>query len=248
MSHHVFFLIETLPCDSDCQHCHIIMITLSSPLLSSPLLSSPLQPRHAIKLLSVLNQMPQRHGPDTFFNFPGRSAAVRRTNTHTHLSFIFSKLALCILCTTAKEPAHLKGDIFFRFIIFIFRYSGLDALILNSASQCSWLFKPPPPKHPVSSDWSAHTRLTRWYRSQQQSSQSNQSIMRMCDMVMCCDVTKSRDLRQDNWRGTSGAVFSVGKMSICSCRLFNFQTFLHAQEPTTHWKTRNWHESRTGLL
>ncbi|KAL4647760.1 neurobeachin isoform X7 [Arapaima gigas] len=32
-------------------------------------------PRHAVKLLSVLNQMPQRHGPDTFFNFPGRSAA-----------------------------------------------------------------------------------------------------------------------------------------------------------------------------
>ncbi|KAJ3589733.1 hypothetical protein NHX12_010576, partial [Muraenolepis orangiensis] len=30
-------------------------------------------PRHAIKLLSVLNQMPQRHGPDTFFNFPGRT-------------------------------------------------------------------------------------------------------------------------------------------------------------------------------
>lgn len=34
------------------------------------------QPRHAVKLLSVLNQMPQRHGPDTFFNFPGCSAAV----------------------------------------------------------------------------------------------------------------------------------------------------------------------------
>uniref|UniRef100_A0A8C7ZYH2 Neurobeachin b n=1 Tax=Oryzias sinensis TaxID=183150 RepID=A0A8C7ZYH2_9TELE len=32
-------------------------------------------PRHAVKMLSVLNQMPQRHGPDTFFNFPGRSAA-----------------------------------------------------------------------------------------------------------------------------------------------------------------------------
>lgn len=27
-------------------------------------------------MLSVLNQMPQRHGPDAFFNFPGRSAAV----------------------------------------------------------------------------------------------------------------------------------------------------------------------------
>ncbi|XP_053176424.1 neurobeachin isoform X2 [Scomber japonicus] len=32
-------------------------------------------PRHAVKVLSVLNQMPQRHGPDAFFNFPGRSAA-----------------------------------------------------------------------------------------------------------------------------------------------------------------------------
>ncbi|MBN3301563.1 NBEA protein, partial [Amia calva] len=36
---------------------------------------SAVWPRHAVKLLSVLNQMPQRHGPDTFFNFPGRSAA-----------------------------------------------------------------------------------------------------------------------------------------------------------------------------
>ncbi|KAM9733236.1 neurobeachin isoform 4-T4 [Menidia menidia] len=32
-------------------------------------------PRHAVKMLSVLNQMPQRYGPDAFFNFPGRSAA-----------------------------------------------------------------------------------------------------------------------------------------------------------------------------
>lgn len=36
---------------------------------------SGIWPRHAVKLLSVLNQMPQRHGPDTFFNFPGYSAA-----------------------------------------------------------------------------------------------------------------------------------------------------------------------------
>uniref|UniRef100_A0A7N6B3L6 Neurobeachin n=1 Tax=Anabas testudineus TaxID=64144 RepID=A0A7N6B3L6_ANATE len=34
-----------------------------------------LWPQHAVKMLSVLNQMPQRHGPDAFFNFPGRSAA-----------------------------------------------------------------------------------------------------------------------------------------------------------------------------
>ncbi|KAL7849127.1 hypothetical protein SRHO_G00207500 [Serrasalmus rhombeus] len=33
------------------------------------------RPKHAVKLLAVLNQMPQRHGPDAFFNFPGRSAA-----------------------------------------------------------------------------------------------------------------------------------------------------------------------------
>ncbi|XP_037533810.1 neurobeachin [Nematolebias whitei] len=32
-------------------------------------------PKHAVKMLSVLNQMPQKHGPDVFFNFPGRSAA-----------------------------------------------------------------------------------------------------------------------------------------------------------------------------
>uniref|UniRef100_A0A669DKR3 Neurobeachin n=1 Tax=Oreochromis niloticus TaxID=8128 RepID=A0A669DKR3_ORENI len=35
-----------------------------------------LWPKHAVKMLSVLNQMPQRHGPDAFFNFPGRSAAI----------------------------------------------------------------------------------------------------------------------------------------------------------------------------
>ncbi|XP_053279356.1 neurobeachin isoform X2 [Pleuronectes platessa] len=34
-----------------------------------------LWPKHAVKMLSVLNQMPQRHGPDALFNFPGRSAA-----------------------------------------------------------------------------------------------------------------------------------------------------------------------------
>ncbi|XP_072248234.1 neurobeachin isoform X3 [Leuresthes tenuis] len=32
-------------------------------------------PKHAVKMLLVLNQMPQRHGPDSFFSFPGRSAA-----------------------------------------------------------------------------------------------------------------------------------------------------------------------------
>lgn len=40
------------------------------------LILSCVQPKHAVKMLSVLNQTPQRHGPDAFFSFPGRSAAV----------------------------------------------------------------------------------------------------------------------------------------------------------------------------
>lgn len=36
------------------------------------------QPPHAGKLLSVLKHMPQKYGPDAFFNFPGKSAAVCR--------------------------------------------------------------------------------------------------------------------------------------------------------------------------
>ncbi|GFV45030.1 neurobeachin [Trichonephila clavipes] len=32
-------------------------------------------PRHSVKLLSVLRQLPQRHGPDTFFSFSGKKGA-----------------------------------------------------------------------------------------------------------------------------------------------------------------------------
>lgn len=34
------------------------------------------QPRHAVKLLSVLKYMAHRYGPDSFFSFPGKNAAV----------------------------------------------------------------------------------------------------------------------------------------------------------------------------
>ena len=34
------------------------------------------QPRHSVKLISVLKQMPQRHGPDEFFSFPGKKGSV----------------------------------------------------------------------------------------------------------------------------------------------------------------------------
>lgn len=36
------------------------------------------QPRHAVKLLSVLKYMAHRNGPDSFFSFPGKNAAVSR--------------------------------------------------------------------------------------------------------------------------------------------------------------------------
>ncbi|NXD21122.1 NBEA protein, partial [Spelaeornis formosus] len=35
-------------------------------------------PRHAVKLLSVLKKKTQRHGPDTFFNFPKKNAAAKK--------------------------------------------------------------------------------------------------------------------------------------------------------------------------
>lgn len=34
------------------------------------------KPRHAVKLLSVLKYMAHRTGPDSFFSFPGKNAAV----------------------------------------------------------------------------------------------------------------------------------------------------------------------------
>lgn len=34
------------------------------------------QPRHSTKLLRVLRHMPQRHGPDEFFSFPGKKGSV----------------------------------------------------------------------------------------------------------------------------------------------------------------------------
>lgn len=76
MSHHVF--IRVCICGHLSRKSHFLLLSALLPfsILSFVFL---LQPRHAIKLLSVLNQMPQRHGPDTFFNFPGRSAAVSLT-------------------------------------------------------------------------------------------------------------------------------------------------------------------------
>ncbi|GCC26563.1 hypothetical protein chiPu_0004980 [Chiloscyllium punctatum] len=68
-------------------------------------------PRHAVKLLSILNQMPQRQGPDTFFNFPGRSAATYNNVALSICSFRTSKgvgysahfVGNCLIITSLKS-------------------------------------------------------------------------------------------------------------------------------------------------
>lgn len=71
MSSMKLLLWGNLYCDRDlCKRLLIdLVIVLFFVFLS-------VQPKYGVKMLSVLNQMPQRHGPDAFFNFPGRSAAV----------------------------------------------------------------------------------------------------------------------------------------------------------------------------
>lgn len=55
--------------------------------------------------MSVLNQMPQRHGPDTFFNFPGCSAAVSlNTCFYFYLfEFIWCSISLFFLDCPMNE-------------------------------------------------------------------------------------------------------------------------------------------------
>lgn len=48
------------------------------------------QPRHAEKLLSVLKYMAHRTGPDSFFSFPGKNAAVSTPHNTT------AALTLCL--------------------------------------------------------------------------------------------------------------------------------------------------------
>lgn len=55
-------------------------------------------------MLSVLNQMPQRHGPDAFFNFPGRSAAVS-----LHVSTLQSLFIMARICAFLWTPADYQG-------------------------------------------------------------------------------------------------------------------------------------------
>lgn len=105
---HTMFFIRVCDCGHLSRKSHFLLSSYPScPLLS--FLLSFLQPRHAIKLLSVLNQMPQRHGPDTFFNFPGRSAAVSLTmlqNVHTRLGVLMKKKP-----KTSSLCKHLKTNL-----------------------------------------------------------------------------------------------------------------------------------------
>lgn len=64
------------------------------------------QPKHAVKMLSVLNQMPQRHGPDAFFNFPGRSAAVSTQIPPFYIQFF--KWHVCVYFCGILQVIKLK--------------------------------------------------------------------------------------------------------------------------------------------
>ncbi len=44
-------------------------------------------PRHSVKLLHVLRQMPQRTGPDVFFTFPGNKGTTSRNENTPYLHF-----------------------------------------------------------------------------------------------------------------------------------------------------------------
>ena len=35
-----------------------------------------LQPQHAFRLLGILKRMPEKHGPDVYFDFSGKSGSV----------------------------------------------------------------------------------------------------------------------------------------------------------------------------
>lgn len=64
-----------------CQHFFLYVeyfLSYGRVLFISKSKNSFWQPPHAGKLLSVLKHMPQKYGPDAFFNFPGKSAAVCR--------------------------------------------------------------------------------------------------------------------------------------------------------------------------
>ncbi|CAJ0926627.1 unnamed protein product [Ranitomeya imitator] len=64
-------------------------------------------PPHAVKLLSVLKHMPQKTGPDAFFNFPGKSAAVRvschSSNQQRTWLFCSHFVGGCLIITSIKS-------------------------------------------------------------------------------------------------------------------------------------------------
>jgi len=66
------------------------------------------QPPHAGKLLSVLKHMPQKYGPDAFFNFPGKSAAVCRYFKSLVCLFVVLLLWLLVIFICGVLLSHLS--------------------------------------------------------------------------------------------------------------------------------------------
>ena len=62
---------------TDYQH-FVVLFSINSWVLDVNYLFVIFQQLHSVKLLSVLNMMPQREGPDEFFSFPGKKGSVRK--------------------------------------------------------------------------------------------------------------------------------------------------------------------------
>lgn len=67
---------KTSVCIFVCVYACLNIDSISAALSNTHVSVFSPQPRHAVKLLSVLKYMAHRSGPDSFFSFPGKNAAV----------------------------------------------------------------------------------------------------------------------------------------------------------------------------
>lgn len=98
------------------------------------------KPPHAVKLLSVLKSMAQRNGPDSFFSFPGKSAAVRPW-PNISLTALALTLTWVITSTSIHSIKHLW---FFN----LWNFSGLHGDAKDTVYARNSLFWASPlPRH-----------------------------------------------------------------------------------------------------
>ena len=57
-----------------------------------------LWPRHSVKLLHVLRQMPLRSGPEVFITFPGTKGLFLKSKINSYFQHIFKLIFCCLFC------------------------------------------------------------------------------------------------------------------------------------------------------